>query len=554
LLVVQARAKFGRCCRSFRSPRNFLLSVAALLLGVVWLGQAVVSMLFREPYSIETLRSWIPLTLTAYFLWHLLKVAWKRPEEAIAWSAAERAMICGGPFSRRELLAYRLTAVLAAAMFKALLVSLLLFPDLPVWPAGVLGLMLALAFIELWRMAVEIATHRGSGRAFLWLRVGVFGAVGAVVLNAFVMAGGALSTMDEPAGMSTVQLLRHLFLATTQLRHTWIGGVCVAPFAAFAEVIAAPHGVGLEFIGWLLLASLMVVLMAWAVFWIDRRSFAAIVRAERIGYHPATSSSHIARAGSGRAGSKLPHVLRLGGMGPIVWRQMIGASRHKAGLLFALTLPALLAMLPLLQPLNPAGTFLQVAGGLVFYSFVLLPAALKYDFRRDYDRLIALKMLPISPSITVFGQLATPVLLMSLFQMSVLTITVIVRPAPVGYVTAAIVLLPVLNVLIFSVENLLFLLSPYRLNQEGISVFLRTILVFTAKGIFFAAALVGVLVWLYIAHDVARRMDDRLGVSVDFRTLFVSGIWLAAGTATCIVTKLLVGAYRRYDPSLDAAG
>ncbi|MCH8923320.1 MAG: hypothetical protein IIA67_09270, partial [Planctomycetes bacterium] len=168
------------------------MSIIALLLAVVWLGQSVVSMLLREPYSIETLRGWVPLTLTAYFLWHLLKVAWKRPEEAIAWSAAERAMICGGPFSRREVLTYRLTAVMAAATFKALLVSLLLFPDLPVWPAGFVGLVLALAFIELWRMALEIAAHRASRRAFLWLRVGVFGAAGAIILNAFVMAGDAL--------------------------------------------------------------------------------------------------------------------------------------------------------------------------------------------------------------------------------------------------------------------------------------------------------------------------------------------------------------------------
>ena len=241
-------------------------------------------------------------------------------------------------------------------------------------------------------------------------------------------------------------------------------------------------------------------------------------------------------------------------MGPIVWRQMIGASRHKVSLLFALTLPALLAMLPILQPLSSASTFGHVAGGLVFYSFLLLPAALKYDFRRDYDRLVALKMLPVSPSHTVFGQLATPVLLTSLFQIGVLTVTVIVRPAPVAYVIAAIVLLPLLNVLIFSVENLLFLVSPYRLNQEGISVFLRTILVFTAKGIFFACTLVGLVVWLHVARYVSQRMGDRLGVFADFGPLFIFGTWVVVLITTSIVIKLLIRAYRRYDPSLDAAG
>ena len=554
LLRVQAGARFGRCCRSFRSPRNLALSITALVLAIVWLGQSVVSMMLRDPYSIETLRHWIPLTLTAYFLWHLVKVAWKRPEEAIAWSAAERAMICGGPFSRQEALTYRLTTVMTAAIFKALLASLLLFPDLPVWPAGFLGIVLALAFIELWRMTLEIATHRASARAYLWLRVSVFGAAGAIILSALVTVGSAFSTMDESPGIATIHLLRHLFLATTELRQTWIGGVCEAPFATFAQVITASHVFSGEFIGWLLLASLLVATMAWVVFWIDRRSFAAIVRAEHTGYRPAKSSNHNAGHTARRTSSKLPRVFRLGGMGPIVWRQMIGASRHKIGLLIALTLPALLAMLPLLQPLSPASTFIHVAGGLVFYSFLLLPAALKFDFRRDYDRLVALKMLPISPSSTVFGQLATPVLLTSLFQLSVLTITMIVRPAPVGYVLGAIVLLPLLNVLIFSVENLLFLVSPYRLNQEGITVFIRTILVFTAKGVFFMLALVGLFVWWRIAGHIAQRMGDRLGVFSDFAPLFIFGIWVVVGMAAFIFTRLLVGAYRRYDPSLDAAG
>ncbi len=535
------------------------MSITALVLAIVWLGQSVVSMMLRDPYSIETLRRWVPLTLTAYFLWHLVKVAWKRPEEAIAWSAAERAMICGGPFSRQEALTYRLTTVMTAAIFKALLASLLLFPDLPVWPAGFLGIVLALAFIELWRMTLEIATHRASARAYFWLRVSVFGAAGAIILSALVTVGSAFSTMDESPGVATIQLLRHLFLATTELRQTWIGGVCEAPFATFTQVITASHVFSGEFIGWLLLASLLVVTMAWVVFEIDRRSFAAIVRAERAGYQPSKSLNHfslnrVAGDSSRRISSKLPRVLRLGGMGPIVWRQMIGASRHKIGLLIALTLPALLAMLPLLQPLSPASTFIHVAGGLVFYSFLLLPAALKFDFRRDYDRLVALKMLPISPSSTVFGQLATPVLLTSLFQLSVLTITMIVRPAPVGYVLGAIVLLPLLNVLIFSVENLLFLVSPYRLNQEGITVFIRTILVFTAKGVFFTLALVGLFVWWHIAGHVSQRMDGRLGVFADFAPLFIFGIWVVVGIAAFIFTRLLVGAYRRYDPSLDAAG
>ncbi|MCZ6855331.1 MAG: hypothetical protein O7G86_15575, partial [Gammaproteobacteria bacterium] len=539
-----------------------MLAVMALILAFVWLGNAIASMLLREPYSTETLQNWIPLSLMAYSLWHVLKIAWKRPEEAIEWSPAEREMTGGGPFSRQELLTYRLTAVMTATFFKALCASLLLFPDLPVWPAGFLGILLALAYLELFRMALEIATHSISPRAFLLLRVGVFGAAGAIAVSAFVTAFSGPSTISESTPVSAVELLTRfmqaasdsILLATTDLRHTWIGILWEAPFATFCQVITAPHLIRMEFIGWFLLSSLLVAVMARLVFWIDRISIAAIVRAERASYHPSQSSHDVIRNTSRQLNSKLPRVLRLGGMGPFVWRQMIGALGHKVGLAVALTAPALLSMLPLLQPLSPASTFIQVSGGLIFYSFLLLPAALKFDFRRDYDRLYAFKMLPVSPATTVFGQLATPVLLTSIFQLGVLAVTVIIRPVPTGYIFAATVLLLPLNVLIFSVENLIFLLYPYRLNQEGIEVFLRTILVFTAKGVFFAFALVIFFAWSFVARNLSRLMSNRLGMAADYGTFFFIVFWFSVGIATFVFIKLMIGAFRRYDPSLDAAG
>ena len=56
-----------------------------------------------------------------------------------------------------------------------------------------------------------------------------------------------------------------------------------------------------------------------------------------------------------------------------------------------------------------------------------------------------------------------------------------------------------LNVLIVAVENAIFLAHPYRRNQEGFEVFLRTILTFTGKGVLFAIGLVMVLVWFWLA-------------------------------------------------------
>jgi hypothetical protein len=46
-----------------------------------------------------------------------------------------------------------------------------------------------------------------------------------------------------------------------------------------------------------------------------------------------------------------------------------------------------------------------------------------------------------------------------------------------------------LNVLVFGLDNLIYLLYPYRVQQEGLEIFLRTMLTFTGKGLLFAVAL-----------------------------------------------------------------
>ena len=168
---------------------------------------------------------------------------------------------------------------------------------------------------------------------------------------------------------------------------------------------------------------------------------------------------------------------------------MIGANRQRSQLAVALALPGILAILPVFVCGNGRQAALQVSAALTFYSFLLLPTALKFDFRRDIQRMAILKSLPIRPVAVVLGQIATPTLLAFAFQATVLTATIAVRPFPVWMLLATLLLLAPLNALIFTLDNLVYLLYPYRLNQEGIEIFLRTTLTFTAKGLIFAVGL-----------------------------------------------------------------
>ena len=68
---------------------------------------------------------------------------------------------------------------------------------------------------------------------------------------------------------------------------------------------------------------------------------------------------------------------------------------------------------------------------------------------------------------------------------------------------AMLVMIP-LNVLVFGLDNLIFLLYPYRVQQEGLEIFLRTMLTFTGKGLLFTVGLVAMSAWGFAAAALTR--------------------------------------------------
>jgi hypothetical protein len=238
----------------------------------------------------------------------------------------------------------------------------------------------------------------------------------------------------------------------------------------------------------------------------------------------------------------------LAGVGPVAWRQWMGANQHLSQLAVAMALPGCLALMPVMICRNGRQALLHVAAAVTFYSFLLLPTALKFDFRRDIMRMAVLKTLPIPPLSLVLGQIATPTLLAFLFQASVLAIALLIRPFPIWMLLAVLLLLGPLNALIFAIDNLVYLLYPYRLNQEGIEIFLRTTLTFTAKGLIFTAGLVATFFWSFAARQIAIQLPGRWA---DPALIFVLGCGIMLSLGVVLAVLLLAKAYQRFDPSQD---
>jgi hypothetical protein len=539
LLRAHAASRLRRIRDTFRSTRRTILLLAAVALAVIWLGQTIASVMFREPYDPGTLHGWTSLILMLYFGWHFVRVAYKRPEAAIEWSPAEEAQIVGGPFRRWDVLIYRFLIILTSIFPKALLTAFVLLPDL--WWSGLPGILLALVFLEGFRMAIDIAVCCLSPRGYLRARILVFSVLLTVVAVLAVRAGG----MDDSGETATAQWLSSCGVAAESLRESRIGQVVERPFVVFADVITAQG-----FSAALGLNSLIVLLMVAGL-------LAAIGALDRL--HEsllATSEQRLQRGGVAGAADlrdetsqgTLPRIPRMAAVGPILWRQLKSAGRYRGSLAVALAIPAVLSCLPLMAVNDTTYSFLVLVATVVFYSFVLLPEAIKFDFRLDSDHLVQLKMLPVSSFRMVVGQLAVPILLATLFQCGLYLVAGVLREIPPILITSAILLSVPVNVLFVAIDNLIFLLYPHRPAQEGFEAFVRTILKFTFKSVILGVAGGFVLFWALSSRILA---DSVVGLPDQVRLIFISGLCAAAWISAAAALAAVTCAFEKFDVSVS---
>jgi hypothetical protein len=247
----------------------------------------------------------------------------------------------------------------------------------------------------------------------------------------------------------------------------------------------------------------------------------------------------------------LRRIPRCGGAAALAWRQLVGARRHASSLVVAMIAPAIFAASPIFIIAHPPTAYLATAGALAFYTFILLPTALRFDFHRDLDRLATLKVLPITPAAAVVGQTLAPVLIATVFQSAVLAFAVAVLPLPPHHFFLAMLAMMPLNVLVFGLENLIYLLYPYRLQQEGLEIFLRTMLTFTGKGLLFTVGLAAVAAWGFTAAALTSGIAQRMESAIVTYSVFIGGLVAGSTFLAVLVLCALCRTYRNLNPIED---
>ncbi|MDB2686552.1 hypothetical protein N9Y42_05020 [Mariniblastus sp.] len=550
LLRFQTSAKFNRLFASFKNPRKKVLSIVAVLLGLMWLSQTILGVLFREAADPEKIAFWLPMGLLIYSVWHLIKISMRKVVEPFEWTAAEKEFVIAAPVSRTQQVTYRLTSIATAALAKAICFSIIMSPDIRVWYAGFFGMLLGLAFVDLVRVLFELFFY-GLGkfgrRTCQLLILGTAGGCFAYAISNCLVAQSASSDLSSPGALFFFQ---NLLAEITALFQTQVGQWLMAPFTVFSQFVLSPS-TNLELFKNMLLAVGLNGLAVAAVYGLDHWMRGRCHRTEVANLKTAIAQKSLDATTGTKTKRRVRVPFRMGGIGSLLWRQLLGVNNYRGTVIFSLTVPALLSCLPLLANHNSGMMLINLIASMVFYSFLLLPSALILDYRRDINRMAVLKSLPISPLAMTVGQLAVPVLMCCLFQTAVLSIGVVSGKVILWQAILTGVLLVPVNVLIFAAENYIFLLAPYQRNKEGFDVFLRTILTFTGKGLFFGVGLGLSLLWVTIIVKAHNYFGFSNLVST---TLFTLGLWGFTLSLAWFFVSSITRQFERFDPSQDTPG
>ena len=517
LLYLRLRAGARSQWRRLSTLRGLIgFAMGLSIVGVAWMSRSV---------SVELQSSWRQVLGSFSLVWGedllasifailclLTLVVSSGP--AIYFSPAESNFLFCGPFTRRQLLVYKFLSYFSGLMITGGLIALLTQRQSSFLTAF-LGTLNAMLFIQLLTAAVSLIDMKLRQQGLRYFRQGFV-----ILASGIAWACFAEWYYDESGGLG------------------WLGGICISPFRIFAATFLATNWDSASVTA-LVLAITMNLGMVAGMIALD-----VDFREEVIGRSQKLHQRWVRANRSGvwrdqKAGRwRIPFFAGKTPVGILIWRQTTVALRTYRGTL--LKLVAVSMGWGLLVSFLPRDLLTVTWGLSVWLCLFLLPKAIGFDFRSDWDMIPFLRTLPVHPVKLVFAQLVTPVLFVSVIEFLGLLVTCLVSPPESRIVLLSLMslLLP-LNFGIYAADNLLFLLFPAPLTPIGrldfeffgrslIELFVRSWVVSVVMGVSLAVGL------------VARELGG------NFYGPAVLTCWLSACVMTLMMLPLLAWAFKKF--------
>jgi Putative ABC exporter len=526
LIRLNVKAKFRRLRSAVRTPKGVIAMLAVLGMLALAVGPTLAMGFVRPRTDPAVARSMIPIGLLGFLVISLFVT---KTDSGITFQPAEVDFLFPAPFRRRELLLYKIAGVAITSASMALFFSAFLLRHVTLWIAAFVGGVLALMLIQLSGIGLSLLAATLNEKIYTRGRQ-----IALAVIAAAVVFGVSttLSTVDRV----------DLATAAIRFRESPAGRVVLAPFEVFGQALTAETIPDL--LVWGAAAAGIDLLLLLGVLRLDvnfleasaatsEKRYQAILRARR--------GNPFAAVKPTASRWRVPQLPRWGGAGPIAWRQLCTGLRTSRRTLLFFVLIAAASMLPMLFQSRPTESLEPLLGFVVVATILWLPLMLRYDFRGDVDVLDVLKSLPVTPFAMVAGQLAAPILFSTVLQLAgVIAIAVLQRDLSVHLLIALAFLLPV-NLMVFSLENLVFLLFPYRMTAVDLQTQGRQMLILFSK-------MMALMLLAGIAVGIGAAAYFLAGESLP--AFFVVS-WTVATAIAVSFLPLLCWAYQRIDPSTD---
>jgi ABC-2 type transport system permease protein len=536
LLRLRRRALVRKTLSGLKTVRGALLLMvtAGLLLAFV-LPQLLVPVLSAvSPEAASANRQMVAAatpvirTLGPLFLlmFAIFSVATSWGEAAIYFTPPEVDFLFAAPFTRRELLYFKLLKSMQNAVVAGSFFGLVGARYAPSFLSAWLGSVLVLLFINAFTLAGTLLSQAVSAQAYTRSRQ--------IILAAVILL----------IGLGLFQVFPyfdpHNFLASAELfRQSAAGSILLAPFEVFPRIVSAESFAELllwSAIGMGMIGGLFALAVSLDVNYLER------LQRMRQGGGGAIGAIQI----RGAQRLRIPRLPWLLGIGPNLWRQWLLLMRRSQGIVFVLLFIVVggVAMLMASRQEIAKHQYLipfLIVGGIVYQSLIVaiqLPAA----FRGDLDRMDWLKSLPISPSAVVWGEIIGVVLLLSLLQgLTLVAAWALYGGAHEVFAAGVVFLLPI-NLLVFGIENLIFLIFPMRMTPTtaGDFQFLGKYLLLTMLKM----GTVCVCLAIVAAGAVLYVLIPNLSIALSFSMLLLV-------TIDIVVLYLATVAFLRFDVSRD---
>jgi hypothetical protein len=452
LRLIGRRLKTVRGALAIGGSALFVLAFATLQL---W--RATNATYRTPPPSVDTLRAMVPAIVLVFVLMSAVS------ERGLYFTPAETGFLFPAPVTRRELLAYNLVTRMGVQLLSGLWLSIFSISYAPLPGAGFAAVMLAFIFIYAAAQALTLGASAVESYLSAPVRrllragliVGLIALVGSSVIS--LVPGSAGTRFRAILESPLVQALSFPARPLGELYASETAGAALLWGLASVALIVATLGLALGF------------------------DFAYIERSLVIGRRTQRRLSRLRSTSADAEGDappsparwrpRAPRIPLPGHAGALAWRQVTELLRTPRALMMPLLLAGvwLVAMFGSMRAADDdAGTMRISVMAMALLMPIIFGNPVAFDFRRDLDRLAFLRSLPLSPFAVAAGQVFPAALFFALFEILVLSgAQALTHALPASWMVAAAALMIPVSWALAALENLLFLLMPYRVSADG---------------------------------------------------------------------------------------